>query len=158
LVVPIDQAEELFLADGRAEADELLRQIDEMRQRLASKDTAAAALRVLFVLTIRSDALPQLQACTALQALSPVLFSLPPMPASEFKEVIEGPARRRTESDRGPPLTVEPALTEALIAEARGADALPLLALTLEWLLRAFDTPQGVRLGLDAYDTIGRAG
>jgi hypothetical protein len=59
-------------------------------------------------------------------------FSLPPIPPAEFKAVIEGPATRASEAGRK--LTVDPALTEALMHDAEGADALPLLAFTLERL------------------------
>ena len=59
------------------------------------------------------------------------------MPPAGYTEVITGPARRATAAGRR--LTVEPALVERLLAEtAEGADALPLLALTLERLYRDF--------------------
>ena len=57
------------------------------------------------------------------------------MPRGAYQTVIEGPAKRLAESDRV--LTVEPALTAALLAdieEGGGKDALPLLAFTLERL------------------------
>ncbi len=53
-----------------------------------------------------------------MQALSPVLFSLPAMPASEFKAVIEGPARRHSEAVK--PLVISPQLTEQLVVDAQG--------------------------------------
>ena len=59
------------------------------------------------------------------------------MPPAGYKEVITGPARRATAAGRR--LIIEPALVERLLAEtAEGADALPLLALTLERLYRDF--------------------
>ncbi len=59
------------------------------------------------------------------------------MPPAGYTEVITGPARRATAAGRR--LSVEPALVERLLAEtAEGADALPLLALTLERLYRDF--------------------
>ena len=62
---------------------------------------------------------------------------LKPMPPAGYTEVITGPARRATAAGRR--LTIEPALVERLLAEtAEGADALPLLALTLERLYRDF--------------------
>ena len=62
---------------------------------------------------------------------------LKPMPPAGYKEVITGPARRASAAGRR--LTVEPALVERLLAEtAEGADALPLLALTLERLYHDF--------------------
>ena len=59
------------------------------------------------------------------------------MPPAGYTEVITGPARRATAAGRR--LTIEPALVERLLAEtAEGADALPLLALTLERLYHDF--------------------
>ena len=51
------------------------------------------------------------------------------MPPAGLLQVIEGPARRIG-------LEVEPALTAVLLRDSQGADALPLLAFTLE---RLFD-------------------
>src|SRR6266403_2888663 len=101
LIVPIDQAEELFAADGGPEAKQLLTYFDALREHLVaavSPGPVRGRLRALFLLTIRSDSLARLQGEPAMQALSPVLFSLPAMPASEFKAVIEGPARRHSEA------------------------------------------------------------
>ena len=62
---------------------------------------------------------------------------LKPMPPAGYTEVITGPARRATAAGRR--LTIEPALVDRLLGEtAEGADALPLLALTLERLYRDF--------------------
>ena len=55
------------------------------------------------------------------------------MPAAQFTEVITGPARRASAAGRR--LTVEPALADRLLTDSsEGADALPLLALSLERL------------------------
>jgi hypothetical protein len=52
---------------------------------------------------------------------------------AEFKAVVEGSAKRHTEAGHKP--LVDPALTErGLVNDAEGADALPLLAFTLERL------------------------
>ena len=156
LIVPIDQAEELFASDGQDEALQFLAYVDALRQHLSPDESLAAGdrrLRVLFVLTIRSDSFPRLQAQAALQAMSPVLFSLPAMPASEFKAVIEGPAKRHSETVK--PLVMAPQLTEQLVVDAQGADALPLLASTLEWLYREYTNDQGTRIGYDEYQQLG---
>ena len=102
---------------------------------------------------MRSDSLPRLQEEPAWQALAPVFFSLHAMPATEFKAVIEGPARRHTETVKS--LVIEPRLVEQLVIDAQGADALPLLALTLEWLYREFTNAEGTRVGKDEYDGLG---
>ncbi len=156
--MPIDQFEELFSSDGEAEAKAFLELIGELGRpqdaSVMAREGDAGRPQVLILITIRSDAVPQLQAPDALRGLAPVLFSLPPMPAAEFKSVIEGPARRHTEAGKAP-VVITPALTEALIAEASGPDALPLLALTLEWLYLEFKTKDGVHLGLDQYQSLG---
>ena len=156
LIVPVDQAEELFGADGQDEARQFLAHVAGLRQHLtlaAAPASGEQRLRCLFVLTIRSDSLPRLQGEAALQALSPVLFSLPAMPVSAFNAVIEGPARRHSESVK--PLLIAPQLTDQLIVDAQGADALPLLALTLEWLYRDFSASGGARIGHEQYQQLG---
>ena len=155
-IIPIDQAEELFATDGQEEARQFVACIDSLHQHLLAAqlpNVGGQRLRVLFLLTIRSDSLPKLQEQPALQAMSPVLFSLPVMPVSEFKAVIEGPAKRHSEGVK--PLVITPDLTEQLIKDAQGADALPLLALTLEWLYREFTTAQNTRIGYEEYQKLG---
>ena len=71
--------------------------------------------------------------------------------AGLYTEVITRPARRATVS--GWRLTVEPALVDRLLTEtAEGADALPLLALTLERLYRSPDPVRAGRVTRDAFD------
>jgi WD40 repeat protein len=128
VVLAVDQAEELFSPEGTAEAAIFLNLLGRALQTPGS----APARRVLVVATIRSDRYELLQGEPHLSAVTQDLFNLPPIAHAEFKTVIEGPARRV--SDSGGRLVIEPALTERLIADAQGADALPLLAFTLERL------------------------
>src|SRR4029079_6882089 len=77
---------------------------------------------------------------------------LKPMPPAGYAEVITGPARRACAAGRR--LTVDPALVERLLTEAaEGADALPLLALTLERLYRDFGDDGD--LSEPAYEAMG---
>jgi hypothetical protein len=76
---------------------------------------------------------------------------LPPIPQSEFKSVIEGPARRVVEA--GGRVAIDPALIEKLIDDARGADALPLLGFILERLY--VDYGGGGRLTVAEYERLG---
>jgi hypothetical protein len=78
-----------------------------------------------------------------------LLFSLPPIPIAEFKNVIEGPARLAT-----PTFEIEPELTEQLLTDLDAADALPLLAFTLERLKE----DHGVRGRLTLVDYRDRIG
>ena len=59
-------------------------------------------------------------------------FNLPPLAAADYHSVIEGPAERVSEAGR--PLALEAGLIAALLADAQGVDALPLLGFTLERL------------------------
>jgi WD40 repeat protein len=136
-VVAIDQAEELFRAEGREESAALLALLAD----LVADDPA-----VIVIFTIRSDSYDALQNAKALEGLRQIAFSLSPMPRGAYQEVIEGPARRVEEA--GGKLTIEPALTQRLLVDVeKGAgDALPLLAFTLEQLYRGYRPTGALRL------------
>lgn len=147
LVLAIDQGEELFLTDGASESAALL---NLLRELLA--DDAPA---LLVAITIRSDAYEQLQTAKPLEGLTQQTLSLTPMPRGAYQAVIEGPIGRLRQTDR--PLVVEPALTQALLADIEdggGRDALPLLAFTLERLYLEYGD-RG-RLTLGDYNALGR--
>ena len=141
IVLAVDQAEELFQADGAADAARFL----EILASALVPAEGAPARRILAIATIRSDRFELLQSEPRLASVRRDLFDLPPMPASEFKSVIEGPAHRV--GDAGSRLDVDPALTEQLIVDARGADALPLLAFTLERLYAEYGSAGQLTLG-----------
>jgi WD40 repeat protein len=119
VVIPIDQAEELFSAENEDAARSL--------------DTLAAIIRadqnVILIVTIRSDAFSRLQNDPRLFEVPRLPFDLPAIPLGAFKEVIEGPARLAQ-----PPVTVDPDLVDRLLRDLDSEDALPLLAFTLERL------------------------
>ncbi len=133
LVLPVDQAEELFNTDAGPEAP----RFRELLAALVQPGTGITPAMIV-ALTIRADRYEPLQVAPELAEVKTALFDdLKPLPPAGYKEVITGPARRA--SAAGPRLTVEPALVERLLAEtAEGADALPLLALTLERLYHDF--------------------
>src|SRR5215203_64554 len=158
LVLPIDQAEELFTTvhgdrpgeTGAAEAGLFLARMAE---------TLRHGPEAIALVTIRSDAYEPLQAAEALAGVPQVPFNLPPLAAADYRGVIEGPADRASEAGRR--LTLEPGLSAALLAEAQGADALPLLGFTLERLyvehggdgaltLADYDALGGVRGSIEA--------
>jgi hypothetical protein len=147
IVISLDQAEELFNPDGAMEATTFL---DFLSDVLVTPGTTAAR-RILVIVTIRSDRYELLQSEPRLTGVRQDPFNLPPIPAAEFKSVIEGPARRVVEA--GGALTIDPALTERLISDAHGADALPLLAFTLERLYADYGTSG--RLTVADYTTLG---
>lgn len=153
IVIPIDQGEELFGADGRAESDAFLAQVADTMTPGAAGDAHASAERrkALVVIAIRSDSYEHLQTERRLEDITPCLFSLPPLSRSEFRSVIEGPAARATAAGRK--LSVEPALTDALVQDGEGPDALPLLAFTLERLF--VESGGDGDLRLDEYVSLG---
>jgi formylglycine-generating enzyme required for sulfatase activity len=135
LVLPIDQAEELFAAD-HAEASsaiDLLRKAFDVDGNLIS------------LLTIRSDSIDTLQAERRLLEIPRLPFDLLPLAPSAFKEIIEGPGKLAK-----PPIAVESGLTDRLIADLDAADALPLLAFTMERL--ADNYAEDGRLSLTDYE------
>jgi len=127
LIVSVDQAEELFRAEGREEAMKLLALLRDLLR--------GDALQLILLLTIRSDSYGRLQEEQMLEGIAKIPFDLSPMPKGSYAEVIRGPAQRLAGSKRE--LKIEAALPDTLLAdiEAGGAkDALPLLAFTLERL------------------------
>jgi WD40 repeat protein len=146
LILPIDQAEELFHADGGEEADAFLRILRDL--------TASDKPALIALFTIRSDHYELLQTAKALEGVRQQFLSLPPMPQGSFAEIIKGPAARLEGSDRK--LAIEDPLVDVLLAdvEAGGAkDALPLLAFTLERLYR--EHGGGGELKVDDYHRLG---
>jgi WD40 repeat protein len=134
LVLPVDQAEEIFAADnGEGPAAlELLRSL------------FAADRQLVAILTLRSDSFGLLQAEPRLAEVPRLPFDLPRLSPAAFEQVIEGPAGLVK-----PPIEVERELTERLGQDLDTADALPLLAFTLERLFA--DYGREGKLGLGDY-------
>ena len=146
LLIAVDQAEEIFAAEGAPEGEALL---------VLLRDLAVAddpAIIVLFA--IRSDSYDLLERAKPLEGLPQRPFSLLPMPRGAYQTVVEGPARRLAQA--GKPFEIDPALTQALLqdVETSGGDSLPLLAFTLEQLYR--DHFNGRRLTRTDYEDFGR--
>ena len=155
IVIPIDQAEELFNPDGAAEAERFLTLLASL---LAEPDaavdqpvSAGSQGRVIVLLTIRSDRYERLQMTPGLISLKPRLFDLRPFPPGQFERVINGPAERATRAGRK--LTIDSRLTERLLADfSGGADTLPLLGFALEKLYHKFGSDGD--LTLEEYEGI----
>jgi WD40 repeat protein len=133
LVLPLDQAEELFNADAGPEAARFLQLLAALIQHEAGVNP-----EMIVAVTVRADRYEPLQIAPELAGVETALFDqLKPMPPGGYTEVITGPARRASAAGRR--LMIEAALVERLLTEAaEGGDALPLLALTLERLYRDF--------------------
>ena len=134
LVLPLDQAEELFSPDANADETQRFLQLFEEVVHRTHRDR----LSLIMAVTIRTDHYEVMQTAPQLAAVKSVVFDdLKPMPGYQFKDVILGPARRATEG--GKRLEIEDALVEKLLEDcAEGADTLPLLALTLARLFTRF--------------------
>jgi WD40 repeat protein len=149
LVLPVDQAEELFSTDAsKQETSSFLEIIGQLT------GAAARPLSLIMAVTIRTDHYQALQTAPLLEGVQSVVFDdLKPMPKDHFQEVITGPARRSTRGEHR--LEIEPALVEALLADCtEGADTLPLLALTLARLYE--DYGDDGDLTLDEYQAMGQ--
>jgi WD40 repeat protein len=141
LLLTVDQAEELFTitpADARARFERWLRDLQ--------------GLPVLVLMTLRSDYLGELQ-----QWAQPIgafeQFSLSPLPPARLAQVIEGPARVAG-------LGIAPGVVDAVMHDAGGADAMPLLAFTLRelWARAMADAgADGPVIRLTDYQSLGDA-
>ncbi|MHA7651590.1 nSTAND1 domain-containing NTPase [Mycobacterium sp. ML4] len=133
IVLPLDQAEELFLADAGGEAAGFLTLIRDLALGANRQDR----LPFVVVATVRTDCYGLMQTAPQLAGLQTKQFDLRPMDATQFHRVITGPAQRST--DGGRPLYLDEDLVRLLLADATaGADTLPLLSLTLAWLYRDY--------------------
>jgi hypothetical protein len=151
LVLPVDQAEELFSVDAGPEAQRFLEMIGEF-----ADGDVEHSVPLIVAITIRTDRYEVLQTAPQLSSMKSVIFDdLKPLPLAEFRQVIEGPARRATEGGR--PLRIDPALVERLLNDcAGGADTLPLLSLTLARLY--MDYGGDGDLTLHEYESMGAMG
>ena len=129
LVLPIDQAEELFAADAGPQTEQFLTMLTELIGRINGGEVG-----LIVAVTIRTDRYEAMQNHPALDGIGTAVFDeLKPMPRADFKDVITGPAARATEA--GKRLDITDDLVTRLLRDAgEGADTLPLLALTLSRL------------------------
>ena len=99
---------------------------------------------------MRSDAFPQLQTEPHFAELPKDTFTLDMMLEGSYRAVIEGPAQL-VQPNR---LKIDPQLTEALLEDLTGQDALPLLAFTLAYLYERYAVDN--ELTLAGYEKLGR--
>lgn len=149
LVLPLDQAEELFTAEAGPESAAFLELITE----LAKPDAQRQRLGLIVAGTIRTDRYEVMQTAAALAGTTSEVFDdLKPLPDNQFREVIVGPANRASAGGRQ--LGIAPDLVDQLFDDAAdGGDALPLLALTLRRLYDRYATTG--ELTLASYRAMG---
>jgi WD40 repeat protein len=136
LLLAVDQLDEALMADGDAEAsDAFLRWIAAVLRepRLAN-----------VIATLRSDYLPDFQRHPAVREMAVELFTLPPLHAASWSEIVESPAARAG-------VMVERALTDTLVRDVGSDESLPFLASMLERLWRK----RGAAMTLESYERAG---
>ena len=121
ILLAIDQGEELFNEEGR---DEARRFIDILTK------TLTADPRTLAILVMRSDAFPLVQSEPAPRRAAEGHLH----PRHDAGGLLSRGDRRPGAARSSPPLTIDPQLTDALLEDISGQDALPLLAFTLAHL------------------------
>jgi formylglycine-generating enzyme required for sulfatase activity len=148
-VLAIDQGEELFAAENEAESMRLLRLLAPLL------NDPPEGVDPYVLVTIRADSMDALlQRWPSLGLDEPRTMVLAPLSPMAYRDVILKPAA--VYSDRVRRLAIEPALADALVRDAAGADALPLLAFTLEKLF--FEFGAGGELTLDRYNAMDGIG
>lgn len=148
-IVAIDQGEELFAPEYSDESEHFLKLLAAV---LKAPPTGVDPYAIV---TIRVDSINQLlQRMPALGLETPETQVLTPLAPSAYRDVIVKPAE--VFSERARKLTIEPALVDQLAGDAQGADALPLLAFTLEKLFGDFGTDG--KLTLARYEGMGGVG
>jgi formylglycine-generating enzyme required for sulfatase activity len=146
VLIAIDQGEELFAAEDAAESERFIAMLGHVLAR------PPEGLDPFAVITIRADSVePLLQRVPQLGIDAPRVQPLPPLSPSAYRDVITRPAA--VYARRVARLDIEPELVEVLIAKAQGADALPLLAFTLQRMFDLYHKEQ--RLTVADYDGMG---
>ncbi len=146
MLIAIDQGEELFAAEDAAESERFISMLGHL---LAHPPEG---LDPYALMTIRADSVdPLLQRVPKLGIDAPHMRPLPPLSLSAYRDVITRPAA--VYARRVGRLDIEPALVETLIAKATGADALPLLAFTLQRMFDLYHKEQ--RLTVADYEAMG---
>ena len=161
VVLPIDQAEELFGEQASSHAEEFLALLRGVLDLMNDQ----SGIGLMVIVTIRTDRYAMMQTHPALAGVSSVLFDeLKPMPRDQFQEVIKGPAE--SASQPGRQVRLEPLLVTKLLEDTgdKGGDTLPALSLVLARLyhdqyeidsVTAGGPPQSTTLTLASYQDIG---
>ena len=154
-VIAVDQAEELFTPENREESEHFLSILAGLLKR--SSGSLGLNSPLLIILTIRADSMDAALQMTDRVGLElPEVFQLPPIPRTAYAEIINEPL---TVANRaGSRFTIDPRLTQALIEESEGADALPMLAYTLRQLIDEYRVGAKANLTLEDFQSSGGFG
>jgi WD40 repeat protein len=153
LVLGIDQGEELFDTIDKDKFDEARQFLDALFTLLASPP---AGIDLLAVVAIRADSFDPLDAALkrgldaaesleapGCKALDLTLLRLPPLSRTAYRDVIRRPAQVALNTHRD---VIELELADHLVDNFTGADALPLLAMTLDQLYYYFSARRRITL------------
>jgi formylglycine-generating enzyme required for sulfatase activity len=111
-----------------------------------------ANVELFALLTIRSEIAPRLLQIISERGLEiPDALPLLPLPQTSYRDVILEPLK--VIARRGQMLAITSQLAERLVADAIGADALPLLAFTLSHLYQDFGA--GGTISVEHYEAMG---
>ncbi len=151
-IIAIDQGEELFSAENEAES----RQFMALLASVLKAPPNSTSVDPIILITIRADSKETLLARIAELGLEkPEGIYLLPLSQGAYRDVVVKPAEVYS-AKIGQRLTVDPALANAIIADATGADALPLLAFTLNRLFQDYKS-EG-ELTREQYNSMGGVG
>jgi WD40 repeat protein len=146
LIIAIDQAEELLAPEDADESQRFLALLAGLMR------DPPQGVEPFALLTVRADnAVGVLQAIVDLKLEAPKTLTLLPLPQTSYRDVILKPID--VLARRGQRITLSPALADRLVADASGADALPLLAFTLSYLYQGFAA--GGSITLENYEAVG---
>jgi formylglycine-generating enzyme required for sulfatase activity len=159
LILPIDQAEELFPLEPISGEVITAKQRDRIEEanllRTLLSDLLAPRRRnvnLIVVLAIRSDSFPRLQEDADLGSdITKRLFDLSPLPIANYSAVIEKPAELAK-------VTIEPQLVQRLLEDLEGlGDALPLLAFVMRRLYDVTENnkPMALKRNIELDDYAG---
>jgi formylglycine-generating enzyme required for sulfatase activity len=148
-LIAIDQGEEMFASENLGESQRFLALLAGILKE------PPLDVDPYVLVTIRADSVETLlQRWPALGLDTPESHYLPPLSPTAYRDVIVKPAEVYSQNVRR--LSVEPALVYQLVKDATGADALPLLAFTLENLFYEFGGDGN--LTLERYEAMGGIG
>jgi hypothetical protein len=142
-LVAIDQTEELV--QSQVESGSAL--ADFIAALSAMPASEAAPTVYMFVFTVRDDSFSELRASEKFARVLTRTADIRSLPLYRFAHAIEQPAERYG-------VLMEPTLVHALIEEAPGTDALPLLAFALRRLWTRFALER--RIHRDNYELLGK--
>jgi formylglycine-generating enzyme required for sulfatase activity len=148
-LIAIDQGEEMFTAENSSESRQF---IDMLASVLRDPPPG---MNPYVIVAIRADSVEALlQRWPTLGLAGPEAMLITPLSPTAYRDVILKPAGVFSNSVR--PLVIEPGLVSRMAGDATGADALPLLAFTLERLFSDFGADG--KITLDRYDAIDGIG